>query len=137
MPQSRGYLTLGDLQDDETLQAVFEAAAESVRSGTAQARRGEPTGATCLVGGDRLVLASGVLEFVLLRVPADEFDAEAAKAFVEQARQLLGWNQISYTLRCWVETRLCEGWFHNAGTRWQKEGAQHGDGSEFPPASVL
>lgn len=136
MPQSRGYLTLRDLQDDETLQDVFEAAAESVRSGTAQVRRGEPTGATCLVSGDRLVLASGVLEFVLFRVPADEFDAEVAKAFVEQARQLLGWAEIGYTLRCWAETRLCEGWFHNAGTRWQKEWVRNAemDPSSLPPA---
>lgn len=111
------YLTIADL-DDEVRPAFTEALA-TVRDGTARVRRLARTNAAGLTGAGHDILATAVLEFAL-KVPAADFDAASAIADAERLRVLLGWSTISYTLRQWVSRRLCDGWFTNAGTEWQK-----------------
>ena len=70
--------------------------------------------------GEKL-LGSAVLEYALGLVPADEFDAAAARDFSERMRALFGWYDITYTLTQWVEKRLCTPYFENRGNDWDQD----------------
>lgn len=117
MGRRLSYLTIDDVVGDASLRPAFDEAVARVLGGSARTRTFSETGAKGLTGGGRGILGTSVLEYYL-KVPAVDFDAEAAAAFAEKLRVLLGWADISYTLTQWVQVRLCEGWFTNEGSDW-------------------
>ncbi len=68
----------------------------------------------------RKILGSAQLDYGLRRRIAREFDAVEAQELTERMRLLLGWDEISYTLRLWAESRLCKAYFVNTGTEWDQ-----------------
>ncbi|GAA1316376.1 DUF6138 family protein [Leucobacter albus] len=113
------YLVFDDALRDPSARAVFDRAVKAVSDDTAQKVK-LSRGHGFEIDGQG-ILGSAVLEYVLGLVPADEFDFEQTRAFTERMRVLLGWHDISYTLRLWAETRLCEPYFENLGEEWSPD----------------
>ncbi len=107
----RNYLVFDDALRDNAVQKLFDAARVQVEAGTAKVDRNYPDG---LVVDGKKLLGEAVLRFAI-SVPAFQFDASQARAFTERMRLLLGWNTIGYTLRSWVNERLCEPYFVRIG----------------------
>jgi len=117
---SRGYLIVGDAQQDPAVRALFDRAVEQVEAGTAVVDAAYPVG---VVTDGQKILGSGLLEY---RVgvgagPAETFDADSAWAFVERLRPLIGWSEMDYQLQMWVERRLGAPYFVNRGRDWEQE----------------
>lgn len=113
------YLVFADALRDTGTRAVFDRTVQAVNDGTAR-RVKLSRGQGFDTAGEKL-LGSAVLEYALGLVPADEFDAAAARDFSERMRALFGWHDITYTLTQWVETRLCSPYFENRGTDWSPD----------------
>ncbi len=113
------YLVFDDALRDTGTRAVFDRTVQAVNDGTAR-RVKLSRGQGFDTAGEKL-LSSAVLEYALGLVPADEFDAAAARDFSERMRALFGWYDITYTLTQWVETRLCAPYFENRGTDWDPD----------------
>ncbi|WP_124515917.1 DUF6138 family protein [Burkholderia ubonensis] len=106
------YLIYEDSVRRPETKPVFEAVIAQINAGTARVRelsRGEGFQA----GGQR-VLGTAVLEFFLARQNADGFDADASQAFADKMRRLLGWTEISYSLKTfWFEATVRDPFFHD------------------------
>ncbi|MGC3953081.1 MAG: hypothetical protein QM804_02310 [Propionicimonas sp.] len=114
------WLTLDDARTDPAAKAVFDAAVAQVNDGTATVQRLNERGLTGFIVDGQKVPDTALLEYAFA-IPAAEFDDEAARAFTERLRQLLGWNRIDYTLHQWVERRLRDPFFENRGSEWNSE----------------
>lgn len=113
------YLVFDDALHDTSKRAVFDRTIAAVKDGTAR-RVKLSRGQGFDTDGEKL-LGSAVLEYALGLVPADEFDAAAARDFSERMRALFGWYDITYTLTQWVEKRLCTPYFENRGSDWDQD----------------
>lgn len=114
------WLTLDDARTDPAAKAVFDAAVAQVNDGTATVQRLNERGLTGFIVDGQKVPDTALLEYAFA-IPAAEFDHEAARAFTERLRQLLGWNRIDYTLHQWVERRLRDPFFENRGSEWNSD----------------
>jgi hypothetical protein len=119
----RTWLIAEDAVRDPTARALFDAAVAEVDAGTAVIRKLQGESILGFVIDGQKLHAAGVLAY---RIgigagSAAEFEATAAWTFAERMRLLLGWNEISSTLRGWVDTRLRNPYFVNEGSGWQEQ----------------
>ena len=116
----RDRLIFEDALRDERARAVFEHTVEQVNDGTAVVRKLAGESIQGFIVEGQKVLGSAVLEFFLGTGSADEFQSASAQVFSEKMRALLGWHEISYTLRLWAERRICKPYFTNVGSEWDQ-----------------
>lgn len=111
-------LNFEDALVDRALRPVFDKAVAQVNDGSARVRTLRGERASGFIVDGHHIFGPALVDFVLGLVPADEFDDLQARAFTERMRLLLGWGALSYGLHLWVETRVRDPYFVNAGTDW-------------------
>lgn len=116
----RDWLIFEDALRDDQARVVFEHTVARVGHGSAEVRTLAGESIQGFIVDGQKVLGTAVLEFFLGTGSADEFQAAPAQAFTEKMRALLGWYEISYTLRLWAERRICKPYFTNAGSEWDQ-----------------
>lgn len=116
----RDWLIFEDTLRDPEARLVFERAVEQLQDGSARAQGLYGDYPMGFVVGGRKVLGTSLQQYILERVPLHRFDATVAQALTERMRDLLGWNEIDYTLHNWLEKHLCKPFFDNEGSDWSK-----------------
>lgn len=113
------YLIFDDALRNPECRAIFDRGVHGVLDGSLRAQK--LSRAPGFVVDGQPILGTALLEYGIGLTPAADFDAEQARAFSERMRLLLGWYEISYTLRLWVEKRLCKPYFVNRGSEWNQD----------------
>ncbi|MFK4761899.1 DUF6138 family protein [Microbacterium sp. ZW T5_45] len=123
----RDWLVFDDALRDDDVRPIFDAAVAAVHDGTASVVKisGESIRGFRVDG--RMLLGTAVLRYGLGMGPASTFDAAHARVFTERMRALFGWHEISYTLKQWVEARLCTPYFVNRGSDWDEKWERRAD----------
>lgn len=130
----RDWLIFEDARQAPEARAVFDRAVEQVNDGMAPVRKLSGESIKGFVVDGKKVLGTAVLQYVLDMALAAPFNAEAARAFSERMRLLLGWNEIDYQLHCWVQRQLRDPYFVNQGSGWMEKWAlkPEADASQVP-----
>ncbi|VWC84166.1 MULTISPECIES: DUF6138 family protein [Burkholderia] len=112
------YLIYEDTIRRPDTKPVFDAIVAQIEAGTARVRKLSRAEGFKVDGQG--VLGEAVLEYFLARQNAEGFDADAAQAFTDKMRKLLGWTSISYTLTSsWYEPTVRDPFLHDeAGGGW-------------------
>lgn len=113
------YLIFDDALRDLDTRAIFDRGVQGIIDGTLPAQK--LSRAPGFVVDTQAILGTALLEYAIGIIPAAEFNAEQARTISERMRMLLGWHEISYTLRLWVEKRLCKPYFKNLGSEWNQD----------------
>jgi len=117
---ARDWLILEDAQRDPAASALFDRVIALVEADELAPHDVDTSYPRGFVVDGRKILGSALLDYGLRRRIAREFDALEAQELTERMRLLLGWDEISYTLRLWAESRLCKAYFVNTGTEWDQ-----------------
>ncbi|WP_433674185.1 DUF6138 family protein [Microbacterium gorillae] len=117
---ARDWLILEDAQRDAGVSALFDRIVAQVDAGELTPRDVDTTYPRGFVADGRKILGSALMDYGLRRRVASEFDAAEARDFTERMRGLLGWDEISYTLRLWAESRLRDPYFVNESSEWDQ-----------------
>ncbi|MFK4790431.1 DUF6138 family protein [Microbacterium sp. ZW T5_56] len=117
---ARDWLILEDAQRDPAVSALFDRVVAQVEADELTPRDVDTAYPRGFVADGRKILGSALMDYGLRRRVASEFDAAEARAFTERMRGLLGWYEISSTLRLWAESRLCGPYFVNEGSEWDQ-----------------
>ena len=126
------YLIFDDALQRPECRPIFDRGVQGVLDGSLTAKK--LSRAPGFVVDGQPILGTALLEYAIGLVPASEFEFERARSIAERMRVLLGWHEISYTLRLWVEKRLCKPYFKNVGSEWNQDWqlVSEGDASHLP-----
>ena len=114
----RDWLIFEDALRDPLLRGTFDSAFAQINGDCARSfSLGEGYPVCILINGQK-ILGTALLEYGLHRIHPAE-NADGARTFVEIMRALLGWGEISYSLRMWLEAHLCTPYFQNEGNDWR------------------
>lgn len=113
------YLIFDDALRNRECRPIFDRGVQGVQGGSLPAQK--LSRAPGFVVDGQPILGTALLDYAIGLVPASEFEFEYARSFAERMRALLGWHEISYTLRLWVEKRLCKPYFKNVGSEWNQD----------------
>lgn len=116
----RDWLIFEDTLKDPEARRVFERALEQLQDGSARAQGLHGDYPMGFVVGRRKILGASLQQYILERVPLERFDAAGTQDLTERMRALLGWNEIDYSLHTWLEKHLCQPFFDNQGSDWDK-----------------
>lgn len=115
----KDYFIFDDIAQKPEAKALFDKALEQINSGKPpKLNKQYPLG--LMVDGQKL-LGSSVLEHRLSLEDQANFHYDDVRAFTEKLRVLMGWNEVDYELRLWVEKHLCDPFFENKGNDWHKQ----------------
>lgn len=105
----KNYFVFHEIAQDPKVQALFDSAVAQIASGNSpRLNKHYPIGV--MVDGQKL-LGSSVMEYRLSQESLTDFHYEQLRDFCEKMRLLLGWNEIDYQLRQWVEQNLRDPFF--------------------------
>lgn len=115
----RNYLIYDEIAQKPEVKALFDKAVQQILSDQPPGlNKHYPKG--FMVDKQKL-MGSSVLEYWLRSQPLADFQLQPTLDFVERTRVLLGWDEIGYELRLWVEENLCHPFFENQGNDWNKQ----------------
>ena len=107
------YFVFDEIAQKPEVKALFDKALAQIDSGELpRVNRHYPIG---LMVDKQKLLGSSVLEYRLSQETLADFHYEDVRAFTEKLRVLMGWHEVDYELRHWVEKALRDPYFKDEG----------------------
>ena len=107
------YFVFDEIAQKPEVKALFDKALAQIDSGELpRVNKHYPIG---LMVDKQKLLGSSVLEYRLSQETLADFHYEDVRAFTEKLRVLMGWHEVDYELRHWVEKALRDPYFKDEG----------------------
>lgn len=107
------YFVFDEIAQKPEVKALFDKALAQIDSGELpRVNKHYPIG---LMVDKQKLLGSSVQEYRLSQETLADFHYEDVRAFTEKLRVLMGWSEVDYELRQWVEKALRDPYFEDEG----------------------